>query len=149
VDNDLFERIMRRVTAALPRRKVAAVIFSATPLLWLARSRDARAGRETARPSRRDGEPGPQPVPPKCSKLDGECFVNRDCCGPGTRCQNMAGSRKCRCRLGRVACAGICCPVGQACCGRCANLQTDPNNCGACFTVCATDETCVAGSCTA
>ena len=53
VANDRTERIMRRVTAALPRRKVAAVLLSASPLIRLAMSRDARAG---ARRCTRRGE---------------------------------------------------------------------------------------------
>jgi hypothetical protein len=147
MDNDCIERIMRRVTAALPRRKVAAVLLSASPLIRLAAPHDARAERKTAHLSRRDGAPGPQPVPPKCAKLGGECFVNSDCCASGARCKK-AGRNTCVCKADRAKCGPICCAVGKTCCDLCADLQTDPNNCGACFTVCATDETCVAGSCT-
>lgn len=96
---------------------------------------------------RQDGDP--LPVPPKCSKLNGKCLFSGDCCGPGTRCKKVGNRRKCRCKQDRSPCAGICCPAGQACCGRCADLQTDANNCGACFTPCAADESCIGGVCTA
>lgn len=145
MENDRIERIRRRVTAALPRRKVATALLSVSLLKWLA-PRDARAGRETAHLARQDGEPGP--APPKCSKLGGECFVNSDCCEAGARCKR-AGRNTCVCKAGRAKCGPICCAAGRSCCDICADLQTDPNNCGACFTVCATNETCVAGSCTA
>jgi hypothetical protein len=91
----------------------------------------------------------PLPVPPKCSKLNGKCAFNGDCCGTGTRCKRIGNSRKCRCKVGRSPCAGNCCPIGGSCCGRCADLQSDVDHCGACFTACAADETCIAGVCTA
>jgi hypothetical protein len=84
-----------------------------------------------------------------CSKPGGKCVINADCCGPGAKCKNLADIGECTCRANRVACAGICCPPGQACCGRCADLLTDPNNCGACFTICDDGEHCVGGACTA
>jgi hypothetical protein len=141
VENDRIARVARRLALGLPRRTAIALFLGASPLPWLAGPFDADAARQ----ERRDGEPGPQP--PKCSKLNGKCFVSGDCCGPGTRCKK-AGRNKCRCKRDRSPCAGICCPVGQSCCGRCADLQVDPDNCGACFIACGTDETCVAGICT-
>lgn len=141
MDIDRIERVVRRVTSGLSRRTVIAVLLSAAPFARLALPRDADAGL----PKRRNGEPGPRP--PKCSKLNGKCFVNGDCCGPGTRCKK-AGRNTCRCKKGRAACAGFCFPIGQGCRGRCADLQIDPDNRGACFTACGADETCVAGSCT-
>ncbi len=45
------------------------------------------------------------------------------------------------------------CPSGQTCCGsgsnaQCKNLQTDPNNCGACGNGCGNQQQCVNGQCT-
>jgi hypothetical protein len=127
------ERPLRRMLATLGRRTLVSTLLGALVLPLRAMRRVATAG-----------EPGP--VDP-CFKLGGKCAVNSDCCGPGTRCKKV-GNGECRCKKQRIPCAGICCPVGQACCGRCADLQTDTNHCGACFTVCGADQTCVAGSCT-
>ncbi len=42
----------------------------------------------------------------------------------------------------------VACGDGQAVCNnRCANVQTDPNNCGACGTTCAAGQACTAGRC--
>lgn len=140
MDNDRIARITRRFTSGLPRRTAIAMAFGASSLPWLAASRDGEAKRR----KRRNRGPGPDDP---CSKLGGKCAFNGDCCGPRTRCKK-AGNGKCRCKRDSVPCAGICCPTGQACCGRCADLQTDADNCGACFAACGADETCVAGSCT-
>ena len=49
-----------------------------------------------------------------------------------------------------IAEAGTCtCPAGfSACRGECRNLQTDPDNCGACGAVCTDIQACIAGDCT-
>ena len=40
------------------------------------------------------------------------------------------------------------CPAGQTCCiDICTDLQTDPENCGACFNQCTAPQTCEQGSC--
>ena len=120
---------LRDVLATLGRRPVAVMLLGAALRPLRAIPREATAGQQQ-KPVPRAGGPGPVE---HCSKLGGRCAVNRDCCGPGTRCKQV-GNGKCRCKANRAPCAGICCPVGQACCGRCADLQTDTNNCGACFT---------------
>jgi hypothetical protein len=67
---------------------------------------------------------------------DDECDGNQTCCQgsciPGTHC-----------------CADDDCDGDQTCCpdGRCANLQTDAVNCGACGATCPVNETCSAGTC--
>jgi hypothetical protein len=143
VKDDRIERIVRRFTE-VPRRKAIAVLLSALPFSLLAVPPDVDAGRRKKHKNTRNGAPG---LINHCSKLGGKCAFNGDCCGPGTRCRKF-GNGKCRCKVNRAACAGICCRPGQACCGRCADLQTDAGNCGACFTNCGEDETCVAGVCT-
>jgi hypothetical protein len=135
-------RPLRHVLATLGRRTVIGTLLGVV-LPRRAIFRDATAGDAPAR-ERQAGGPGPVE---QCSKLGGRCAVNGDCCGPGTRCKR-GGNGECRCKKRRTPCAGICCPVGQACCGRCTDLQTDANNCGACFVVCGTDQTCAAGTCT-
>jgi hypothetical protein len=132
-DTPRGERPLRRRLTTLGRRTLVSTLLGAVVLPLRALRRAAGAG-----------EPGPADP---CHKLGGKCAVNSDCCGPGTRCKKV-GNGKCRCKRDRAPCAGICCPVGQGCCGRCADLQTDTNHCGACFTVCGADLTCVAGSCT-
>ena len=127
------ERRLRQMLTTLGRRTAVSTLLGGMVLPLGAMRRAANAG-----------EPGP--VDP-CFKLGGKCAVNSDCCGPGTRCKR-GGNGECRCKKQRTPCAEICCPVGQACCGRCADLQSDTNHCGACFTVCGADQTCVAGSCT-
>jgi hypothetical protein len=52
-----------------------------------------------------------------------------------------------RCRPGKTG-AQCLCPTGQTLCGTtCADLQTDPANCGVCGTVCAAGQACVSASC--
>ena len=148
MDNDRIERILRRVTAALPRRKVAAVLFSATPLLWLAGlvTRALGARRRTCR-----GETESLGLNRPSQMLEagrGVLRQQRLLRVPVLDARTGRRRNTCRCRPTASKCGPICCAVGKACCDRCADLQTDPNNCGACFTACATDETCVAGSCT-
>ena len=42
----------------------------------------------------------------------------------------------------------FCCAAGTACCGAsCADLQTDPANCGGCGNVCAGSQVCASGKC--
>jgi len=52
---------------------------------------------------------------------------------------------------GEICAMGMCtlsCPQGQTdCSGVCKELSHDPNNCGACNTVCKTDEACKASAC--
>ena len=66
-----------------------------------------------------------------CGLVGDSCTQDGDCC-PGARC---ARNGTCRCKLGLTACGG-----------RCRNLQTNPNHCGACGHVCASGS-CVAGVC--
>jgi hypothetical protein len=53
------------------------------------------------------------------------------------------GSTGASCPIGSTACGSD--PTG--CTGTCVNLQTDPNNCGACGVVCATSAACTSGFC--
>ena len=88
---------------------------------------------------------------------------NGGCCSgsPGT-C--VAGTQLSACGLGGGAClncSSLGCPAGQTVCGgtvaclnggcsdtlTCANLQGDPNNCGACGHACATGQACTNGVC--
>jgi hypothetical protein len=63
------------------------------------------------------------------SQPGGFCVVNADCAS------------------GLSCCNGVCCPAGHTCCdGICRNLNTDPNNCGACGVVCE-GGVCYGGTC--
>ena len=66
-----------------------------------------------------------------CGKVGDPCGQDADCCNGG-RC---ARNGTCRCKAGLTDCGG-----------NCRNLQTNPNHCGACGTVCASG-LCVAGVC--
>lgn len=72
---------------------------------------------------------------------------------------NFKGSNVTAAQLGcaaKVSCStilpngkpAIACPTGQTCCiDICADLQTDPNNCGTCGNVCTPPQTCEQGGC--
>jgi hypothetical protein len=65
------------------------------------------------------------------------------CCQGGT-CQ--AGTTAAACGSGGTACQA--CTGGTSCCaGTCVNLQTNPNNCGACGHICPPGQSCVSGAC--
>ncbi|MEZ4391795.1 MAG: hypothetical protein R3A48_11915 [Polyangiales bacterium] len=73
------------------------------------------------------------------------------CSGQGTRCTAVPRtSGSCTSPVGGVCnTSGSCvCASGNSLCsGRCVNLQTDRNNCGACGRACATNAACVSGVC--
>ena len=78
------------------------------------------------------GAAGLKEVAAACRRVGQGCNADDDCC-PGARCNNK---KKCVCRAGRTNCAG-----------RCRNLDTDQNNCGACGTECPPGRTCCGGAC--
>jgi hypothetical protein len=73
---------------------------------------------------------GPRDAAAKCSALGKKCRKGSRCCGGG-KCKG----RTCVCKGDKEACGD-----------RCANLLTDPANCGACGLSCA-DGQCVHGAC--
>jgi hypothetical protein len=92
-----------------------------------------------------------QPVlcPPCCTPADGTCQTNDACCS-GVCVEGI-------CLGGPVAVGAACDDDGdclnQHCCsGFCRDLDTDPDNCGACGTVCSNNNmatrTCSGGACT-
>ena len=83
--------------------------------------------------------------------------INNSGCTKGTKCcPTCKPLGESGCNLGGKCCGGgICqggacvCPTGQTNCGGvCKNLQTDPNNCGACGNTCTSGRLCCSGACT-
>ena len=68
-----------------------------------------------------------------CGKVGEACQRDGDCC-EGARC----GGGTCRCRAGLTNCGG-----------RCRDLATHRNHCGACFNACVRREVCSEGTCLA
>ena len=71
-----------------------------------------------------------------CKKVGRKCDKNMDCC-QGAKCKGGRRGR-CRCKSGWEECDGD---------GRCANLDNDLNNCGACGTACLFPDACCDGVC--
>ena len=107
---------------------------------------------------------GPQPqcfytceAKPGCSCAAGETCCNpftNFCCPAGETCCNP-GTEFC-CPSGHTCCSNTrkdaCCPPGQLCCDQanngCADVNTDPSNCGSCGKSCGAGNTCNNGRCT-
>lgn len=68
-----------------------------------------------------------------CARVGKKCQKSGDCC-KGASCKR----KKCVCKTGFEDCNGD---------GRCENLQTDPDNCGACDRPCGAVLTCCSGEC--
>jgi hypothetical protein len=97
-------------------------------------------------PARTFGPPPPPSCkgPATCGCSD-DCIVTCKCprSGGGT----LTGAESC-CALGGSCENGRCvCPPSLELCGSCTNVQTDPNNCGACFNACTGGKTCQRGQC--
>jgi hypothetical protein len=71
----------------------------------------------------------------RCPKGRRRC--GSTCCKPGYVCRTHKHKKRC-----------VCPKPHKACDGRCVNTKTDERNCGHCGHRCASDETCVAGTCT-
>ncbi|HUS30114.1 MAG TPA: hypothetical protein VMZ53_16520 [Kofleriaceae bacterium] len=72
-------------------------------------------------------------------------------CGSGQTCSNGECCNGTLVNLNGICCANPATTPGSAACGTpptCTNTRSDDNNCGACGTVCASNENCVNGSCT-
>ena len=95
-----------------------------------------------------------------CREVGEKCAADGDCCA-GARCN---GKGRCVCKAGRTNCDGRCrdlvtdeqncgacgqtIPAGKICCFRRArDPETDPNNCGACGVSCPTLTSCCGGAC--
>jgi hypothetical protein len=70
---------------------------------------------------------------PVCQPVGGGCMDDAACC-PMLSCQGFT-------------CQPGCAPGTTACMGVCADLQTDPGNCGMCFNACPMGTACIMGSC--
>jgi hypothetical protein len=78
---------------------------------------------------------------PSCSADGVPCFVDSECCAgscAGNICQPAcdADAGACGCAAGQVDCGGTC-----------ADLASDPMNCGACGMMCQPGGACVSGAC--
>ncbi len=79
-----------------------------------------------------------------CDKSSGLCSCDGASCAPGAACRKSGPNNFCSCN------GGAACSAGETCCqtpNTCANLQSDPKNCGGCGTACAAGQTCSAGKC--
>ena len=92
------------------------------------------------------------PCPEPCTTYNyqtGQC----DGCGDDPCFQCDTTSLMCS-LVGTIRCGQpgqpgyTCCPVGQSCCnGSCVDLQSNPQNCGACDQACGATQTCENGKC--
>src|SRR3954463_9816842 len=65
-------------------------------------------------------------------------------CPPSRKCGDKCCPSGFRCKHGKCKCKGDLTKCGK----HCADLATDPANCGSCGHVCAAGQTCVGGQCT-
>jgi hypothetical protein len=96
-----------------------------------------------------------------CSDLSTDSANCGSCghaCPSGQACTGGVCMTTCGGRISVGGCSGPglpTCSGSQTACacgdngGTCVDLQTDRNNCGACGTICAADQNCIAGTCTA
>jgi Stigma-specific protein, Stig1 len=101
-----------------------------------------------------------------CSACNGVCVdMNTDpnhCGSCATVCPSgqVCSSGQCICSDGRAPCGGTCCASGYSCmneicclsgqtnCGGvCVDMNSDPNHCGSCTTVCPSGQVCSSGQC--
>jgi hypothetical protein len=103
------------------------------------------AKEEWCRASACECRPGLTLCGTQCVDTNGDLFH----CGS---CPNECTNNQ-RCVSGACVANSTDCPTGLTACGAdkgrssCFNLQTDATHCGACGTVCAPDQLCIAGKC--
>jgi hypothetical protein len=69
-------------------------------------------------------------------------------CEPGCPADSTCTDGGTICLCDFVTCDSACCPAGESCCDDgCANLESNPNHCGACGNACGADQVCQGGVC--
>lgn len=172
MDDERFDALTRTLAGVGTRRGAVRLIGAAAVAALapaLAAGKAGRKGNGKGKGNKRDCPRGQKKCNGSCVDLTSDFF---NCGSCGNVCSSAAGtlccgsacvdttSNKAHCGGCFVACegadagcfTGICtrCPVGQVRCegtGTCADVQTDPKNCGTCGRECATNETCESGRC--
>ena len=147
MDGKQFDDLAKALGSGTTRRlTLGALVGGALGALGLA---------ETAAKKKKKKKKGCKPACTDCQSCKKK--KKKGVCQPlanGTACTSLSGGATCQngtctCPTGQTNVIGTCtCPAGLTKCGTaCVDTQTDESNCGACGTVCGTNQVCQRGTC--